>query len=175
MEMNRLKPWNWFRKEEQEAMPARSEFGVSREMRPWDVFRDMDRFFERAMREGGMPEFPGELQSFKPRVDIAGKDGEYVVTAELPGVDEKDISLDLSGDNLVLTAKKDQEKKEEDKEGGYYRVERSYGSFRRVFTLPADVDRENIKANYDKGVLTITMPRSEQLEQGAKRIEIGGS
>jgi len=109
---------------------------------------------------------------FKPSVDISGSEKEYVISAELPGVDEKDISLELKGDALIIKAEKQREKKTEDK--GYYRVERRYGSFQRVLAVPEDADAEGIKANYKKGVLTVTLPRKKGVESAAtKKIAIG--
>jgi HSP20 family protein len=88
-------------------------------------------------------------------------------------VDEKDLSVEIEGDVLVLSAEKHSEEKTEDK--GYYRVERSSGVFRRVLDLPDDVDRDNVRAKLEKGVLRVTMPRTGKPESASRKIAIEGS
>jgi len=103
-------------------------------------------------------------------VDIAGSEKEYVISAELPGVDEKDIHVELRGDSLILSAEKRQEAKSEGK--GFYRIERSYGSFQRVLAVPDDADTDAVKASYKKGVLTVTLPRKASIAPVSRRIAI---
>lgn len=101
---------------------------------------------------------------------LSATDTEYTVTAEIPGVDDKDVKLEIVDDTLTIRGEKKQEK--EEKEKNYYRLERSYGSFQRVLSLPDDVDQDGVKANFKKGVLTITLPRKALPKPEAKRIEI---
>jgi len=105
---------------------------------------------------------------FTPRVDVTETDKEVKVTAELPGVDEKDISLELDENALVLSGEKKEEHEEKSRTG--YRLERSYGSFHRVIPLPARVDVEKAHAEFKRGVLSVKLPKLE--ESTRKRIEI---
>jgi HSP20 family protein len=92
-----------------------------------------------------------------PAVDISEKDGVVTVKAELPGLDPKDVEITIEGETLILRGEKKFE--DEEKRDDYHRIERSYGSFSRVIPLPGKVDDAAVKARFDKGVLTITLPR----------------
>jgi HSP20 family protein len=92
------------------------------------------------------------------------------VTVELPGVEENEVLLELEGDTLKIKGEKKQEKEEKGKD--FYRVERSYGSFQRVLTLPDDADQANIGAKFSKGALTVSIPRKSTPKSEAKRIPI---
>jgi HSP20 family protein len=92
-----------------------------------------------------------------PSVDIMEKDGNLILRAELPGLDEKDIELKLEGN--TLTFKGERKMENEDKKGTYHRVESFYGSFMRSFRLPDTVDPEKINAEYKNGILTVTIPQ----------------
>lgn len=98
------------------------------------------------------------LPAFSPKVDVKESDGEVRVTAELPGVEEKDVEVSVSGDMLTIKGEKKEEKEEKGEER--YRLERTYGSFRRTFALPCEVDSAKATATYKKGVLTITLPKA---------------
>ena len=93
---------------------------------------------------------------------------QIVVKAEVPGIDAKDINISVTGD--VLTIKGEKKSEREEKEENYHLVERSYGSFSRSLVLPAAVDLDKIEAKYDKGVLTVTCPKKEEVKP--KAIEI---
>jgi HSP20 family protein len=95
-----------------------------------------------------------------PAIDIAEKDNEFVVKAEVPGCKADDIDISVHGNMLTISGEKKQE--EEKKEKGYYHMERSYGSFRRDLNLASEVDPAKIEATYKDGVLTITVPKSEK-------------
>ena len=105
-----------------------------------------------------------------PAVDITEDAAAYKVTAELPGMSEKEIEVVLSDDTLTLKGEKRQEK--EQKEKNFYLSERSYGSFQRSFTLPDGVDRDKIAADFSKGVLTISMPKTAKAKEAEKKIEV---
>jgi HSP20 family protein len=107
---------------------------------------------------------------FKPTLDLSATDKEYTLTVEIPGVDEKDVNLEMVNDTLTVRGEKKQEKEEKDKD--YYRVERSYGSFQRVLSLPDDVDQQGVKAVFKRGVLTISMPRKALPQPDIRKIEI---
>jgi len=97
----------------------------------------------------------------------------YKISAELPGIDAKDIDLSVSDDMLVLRGEKRQEKEEKDKD--YHFSERSYGSFQRSFELPSSIDRSKIAADFSKGVLTITLPKTAEAQKPVKKIEVGST
>jgi HSP20 family protein len=127
--------------------------------------RDMDRLFDEFWR--GVP--TGAL-AVTPQIDLEETDTELVVKAELPGVESKDVELNLAGDLLTLKGEKKHE--EETNEAGRHLVERSYGSFSRSIRLPYEVDADKAAANFENGVLTVRMPKPEGLQKAAKRIEI---
>ena len=97
-------------------------------------------------------------------------DKAYKITAELPGLDAKDVDVSVSGNTLVLKGEKRQEKEEKNK--NYFFSERAYGSFQRSFELATTVDREKIAADYSKGVLTITLPKTAEAQKQEKKIEV---
>ena len=109
--------------------------------------------------------------SLKPSLDIKDTDDKYIVSIEVPGVTKDDIDLRLEGNILTVHGEKKQEKKQ-DKEN-YHRIERHYGSFERVLTLPHDADVNNIDANFKDGVLTIHIKRKAiSSQKEGKKIEV---
>ena len=140
----------------------------------WDPFRDlnilqerMNRLFEDAGRTWRNDE-PASTTTWSPAVDIFETEGEIVVKAELPGMDRKDITLNL--EKNVLTLKGERRFERETKEENYHRIERSYGGFSRSFSIPVIVDEEKIRADYQEGVLRIVLPKKEQAKP--KQIQI---
>ena len=105
-----------------------------------------------------------------PAVDVVEKDKAYEITAELPGMDEKDVEIKLVGDTLTITGEKHEEKEEKKKD--FYLSERRYGSFHRAFPVPDDVDTDHIDASFRKGVLTVALPRKAGAEKPEKRIAV---
>ncbi|WP_349570351.1 Hsp20/alpha crystallin family protein [Azotobacter salinestris] len=105
-----------------------------------------------------------------PAVDIVDQEQAILITAELPGMDEQNIELKLCNGNLMLKGEKKNEREESSK--GRYLSERSYGAFQRSFALPDSVDAEKIEARFDKGVLSITLPKRPEAQQPEKSIEI---
>ena len=99
-------------------------------------------------------------KDYRPDIDIAETDKSYLVEAELPGVKEKDIEIKLENDVLKIKGKKESEKTEEEK--NFYTKERVYGEFQRSITLPKNIDKEHIKANFKEGVLEINIPKSKE-------------
>ncbi len=139
----------------------------------WTSFRgEMDRLFDRF----GVPSFPSffgastDLAFTVPAVDVTEDDKAYKIAAEMPGVEEKDIDVSVNEDTLVLKGEKRQEKEEKGK--NTYVSERSYGSFQRAFALPEGVDRGKIAADFSKGVLTVTLPKTPESQKQQKKIEI---
>ena len=153
---------------------------------PWRSFRtEMDRLFDRFAGGWGMPSlrrmfeaepamrYESSFTMPSPAVDITEDDGAYKVTAELPGMNEKEIEVVVSGDMLTLKGEKREEKEQkEQKEKNFYLSERSYGSFQRSFYVPEGVDRNKIAADFSKGVLTITMPKTVKAVEQQKKIEV---
>ncbi|MHC5021828.1 MAG: Hsp20/alpha crystallin family protein [Planctomycetota bacterium] len=122
-----------------------------------------------SMTRGAMP-FSG-LASM-PKAAMSESDGGYELTVELPGMDEKDVQLTLSDNTLLLEAEHSAERKDEKKD--YHFTERSYGHVRRRFPLPQGVDAEGMKASFDKGVLTVQIPKTEAAKSTPRRIPVGG-
>ncbi len=184
MELKKLAPWNWFKDEEEaHTVPVRHDSrGVNPSGRAYEpllqVHREIDRIFDNFFHGFGlsaadaMRPLTGLVESglLKPKADLSATDKEYRLTVEIPGVSEKDLTLAISGNSLTIRGEKKQEKEEKEKE--FYRIERSYGSFQRVLTLPEDVDLDGIGAGFKDGVLTVTMPRKEVAEDAVKTIEI---
>lgn len=111
------------------------------------------------------------FNEFSPRIDVVETEDQFKVTAELPGMDEKDIDVTLSQDRLVIKGEKKVEK--EDKSQNCYHMERSYGSFIRTIPLPVDgVENDKVEADFNKGVLTISLPKSPQAQKLSKRIPV---
>ena len=105
-----------------------------------------------------------------PAVDILETDNELVLKADLPGVDMKDIDIQMENGTLALRGERKFEA--EKKDGGYHRVERSYGSFARYFTLPDTVDPEHVKAEYKNGVLVVRLPKKEMAKPRQIKVEV---
>jgi HSP20 family protein len=114
--------------------------------------------------------FQGMFEGTFPTADVIEGEKDYRITAELPGMAEKDIEIGLAGDVLTLKG----EKKEEHEETGKnrYVAERRYGSFQRSFLVPEDADAEHIAADFKNGVLTITMPKRPDAKPPQRRIEV---
>jgi HSP20 family protein len=101
-------------------------------------------------------------RTWTPAVDILEKDGNLILRAELPGINEKEIDLKLEGN--VLTLRGERKLEDEQDSNNYHRIERFYGAFSRSFTLPETVDRDQIKADYKSGVLTVTIPQKPEVK-----------
>jgi HSP20 family protein len=106
-----------------------------------------------------------------PAVDVAETDKAYEISAELPGLDEKNIEKLANG---VLSIKGEKQEDKEEKEKDYYRRERSFGSFERSFQVPDDVQEDIIEATFKNGVLSVTLPKSAEAQKQAKKIEVKG-
>jgi HSP20 family protein len=97
----------------------------------------------------------------------------YEITAELPGLDEKNIEVKLA--NGVLSIKGEKREEKEEKRKDYYRRERSFGSFERSFQMPEGIDTDKIAASFKNGILSVTLPKSAEAQKQAKRIEVKGA
>lgn len=105
-----------------------------------------------------------------PPVDIVDKGKFYEISADLPGFDEKNIDILLSNGNLIIKGEKKEEK--EEKKENYYLQERHFGSFERTFGVPQDVEADKIQAKFEKGVLTVTLPKNAEAQRPAKKIDV---
>ncbi len=176
MNLKKLAPWNWFSREnagEGRAVPvniSRSGPGRFEDEIDW-LFDTVLDGFKRPLLGRNSSILEGLSNSpFKPRLDLAETGQQYTVSVEIPGVTQKDVRLEVTNDTLTISGEKKQETEEKNK--NYYRVERSYGSFQRVLSLPHDADQDNINARFKKGVLTITIPRKKLSGPRAKQIQI---
>ena len=185
MSIKKWIPWNWFKKEEEEtgkSVPVQrhstEDQGLVLRNSIEQFHRDFDRLFDEAFR--GMGTLPLAfkrplLQSssngvIKPTLDLGATEKEYTVTVEIPGVSEKDVELEIMNDTLTIRGEKKHENEEKNK--SYYRMERSYGSFQRMLSLPEDADQNGVAATFKNGILTVTMPRKALPKADVKRIEV---
>ena len=133
-------------------------------------FRDeMDRFFNSFLEDSPYSGFiRRETGTWYPSVDIEENDNEYLLRAEIPGMESKDVDISLNDNVLTIKGQKKVEK--EEKESNYRHVECRYGTFQRTFQLPANVDPHNVKAECSNGVLTVHIAKSPEAKP--KKIEI---
>ncbi len=158
--------------------PEAANRAPARAWYPFESFRqEVDRLFEdfgtglfRSPFDRPWPASFGLMKANDLAVDIAEKDGGYEVTAELPGIDEKDIEVFVKDGRLSITAQKNEEKKEEKKD--YVLSERRYGAFERHFGIPDGIDAEKISAAFKKGVLTVTLPKAPEAREQEKKITV---
>jgi HSP20 family protein len=166
--------------EEKQVPTVRSVPGA---WRPLDNLRkEVDHFFEELDLGAWRPPFKRSVFEVEPfwrrelnwtgafAVDIAEKDGAYEIAAELPGLDEKDIEVKHANGMLTIKGEKKEETEEEKK--GIYHSERRYGSFERSFRVPEGVDVDKIDARFEKGVLTVTLPKSPEALKAEKKIAV---
>jgi len=142
----------------------------------WEPFRDLvtpQRDFDRLFRDAFSSQH-GETElstrSWAPPVDIYETEEAIVLKAELPGVDPKDVEVRVEDNTLYLKGERKFEK--EVKEQNYHRVERSYGSFARSFSLPNSISTDKVKAEFKDGLLTLTMPKREEAKPKTIKIDV---
>jgi HSP20 family protein len=159
----------------------KSSGGVPQTWRPFDslrrevnrLFDDFDGGFWRAPFASSLFDIapfrrPNATFVAAPAVDVAETDKTFEITAELPGLDEKNVEVKVA--NGVLTIKGEKEDEKEEKKKDYYMRERSFGSFQRSFEVPEGVDSDKIEANFKKGVLSVTLPKSADAQKAEKKI-----
>jgi HSP20 family protein len=132
--------------------------------------REMDRWFDEMTKGMSLARPAPGMGVMAPRVDVKETERGLEVHAELPGVAEKDVEVQLADGVLTIRGEKKQD--HEEKEKGYYLMERSYGGFMRQIPLPVEVEEDKVEARFDKGVLTVTLPRSTRAEARTRTIEI---
>lgn len=176
MSTYKLAPWNWFLNEEERhpAHRGRRAFAA-----PAPVYLELDRLFDNLFNgyfpADAAPKKAGELSEaiIRPNLDISADDKQYLVTVEVPGVGENDLHVEVENGTLTISGEKKYEHSGEDGTGrNYYRIERSYGSFRRALALPDDVDTQSISAVHKDGVLSISLPRRKEYLTQSRRIAV---
>ncbi len=173
---NILTPWNWFKKEEEQSQAVRRQNGLQ----PFDnplgqLQRDIDKLFANVFH--GFPMSSSRKENGEtwgglilPHVDIGEGKKHYTITVEVPGVNEKDIDLTLADGTLMIRGEKRSEQEDTDKH--YHRIERSYGSFQRMLSLPTDADENKVEAKFKDGVLTITIAKDPSAKPASRKIAI---
>lgn len=114
---------------------------------------------------------PATARPWCPAVDISEDEDSVLLSADIPGVQMEDVEIKLEHGTLTLSGSR--EFKKQDDKGGYHRIERSYGSFHRAFSLPDTVDAEKVAASFDNGVLTITLPKKEVAKPRTIKVAVG--
>jgi len=144
----------------------------------WEPFRvstlqdRINRVFHDSYSQAGGDESLTS-STFAPSVDVYEDEHNVTLKIEVPGIDEKDIDVNLENNTLTVHGERKIEK--EEKEENYRRVERHYGAFTRTFTLPTTVDSEKVSATYDKGVLNIALPKKAEAKPKQIKVNVGGS
>ena len=134
---------------------------------------EMNRLFNTVFEpSSGSQGTSNGVRRWIPSMDLVENDGEFVLRADLPGLSENDVNIELE-DN-VLTISGERKAEHEDRREGYYRVERAFGKFSRSLTLPEGVDPEAVQASFDRGVLEVRIPKPEQRKPRKVTISAGG-
>jgi HSP20 family protein len=140
----------------------------------WDELssarREMDRVFDRFFHQ---PASQG-LAVWAPAVDVRETNDELHVSAELPGLSPEDVKVTVESGVLTISGEKKQEVQEGKEEGDYYLLERRYGRFERSFTLPRSVAADKVKARFENGILTVSLPKAEEAKPRKVQIEVNG-
>jgi HSP20 family protein len=134
------------------------------------LHRDMDRLLDGFFQGFDLDFFGGRTRSFSPNIEVKENDKEIRVLAELPGLDEKDIDLSITDNELTISGEKKEENESKGKD--HYIRERSYGSFNRVIPLYSEVEAEKAEARFKKGLLSIILPKTAKEVEAKKKINI---
>lgn len=177
MDWKKIAPWSWFKEEEPAALAVQARAPIDASSDPIESLRnEMERWFDEAFRRLAGAELPRHTLSGRmalprrPSIDISEGRKAYTIRGELPGVEREDISIEVQDRTLVVRAEKRRETEEEDE--GYHCVERSYGEFQRVLTLPDDADAEAIEAKFRNGVLKLRIPKHAARASQGRTIEL---
>jgi len=135
----------------------------------WRMHNRMNRIFDDFFAPALTTDGELTARNWNPTADVYEEDTHYIIKAELPGIDKKDIHIDFENNTLVLKGERTEDK--EVKEENYYRKEMTYGKFQRSFALPEGVNADNIKADYKDGVLKITIPKPETKQPKAITVQ----
>lgn len=185
MDLKKLAPWNWFKKEEEDsvrpvpvhhAAPAAAPTGTDHPIAL--LHQEIDHLFDHFFRHASFPiQRLGDLTTglldsgwLRPSLNIGADDKQYTITVEVPGVSQDDVTIEVA--DRTLTIKGEKKRHTEDKDKNFYRVECAYGAFQRTLSLPDDADEDGIAASFAKGILTITIPRRETAATSVRQIPI---
>lgn len=186
MNINKLNPWNWFKHEEEQDkknnVPIKCNDQISAQHtfnNTMQLHQEIDRLFDDAFRGftsiNHSPLWDKIMDSdftltFRANVNISSSDKQYTITLEAPGMEQKDLSIEIQ--DRVLLLKGNKQKEHEEKDQNFYRIERHYGRFERVLSLPEDSNADEISATMKNGLLTLTIPRMERTKSYATPIKI---
>lgn len=155
---------------------TRMPFWRDRDMEGFTGFRrQLERFFEDAARDWPLTAAWHQNGFAMPKVDLVETDAGLELTADLPGVDAQDIALEIEDDRLLLKAAHSAERREDDDKRHYHLVERAQGEYQRSFSLPFRPEPDAIKADFEKGVLKVVIPRNPKDNGHKKRIAVGSA
>ena len=136
-------------------------------------FDDFGKLVDDMFHFHGFPTIGGlSSPTFSPSLDFADKKDKYVATIELPGLEQGDVDISLDEDENLLTIKGEKKKEKKEENDDYYVCERSYGAFRREIPLPKNIKKDKINASFNKGVLTLDLPKEIEKQKTRKKIEI---
>jgi len=181
MNIKKFAPWNWFQHESDAGkhIPVRRGSSASMAASGYPLMQlhnEIDRLFNETFRGFpsifSNPEWPDMTSLIlKPNIDIKDTDENYIVSVEIPGVTRDNVDLRVDGNLLTITGEKKQEKKQEKE--NYQCIERQYGSFERMLTLPQDADAENIDAKFKDGILTVRIKRkAHTVSKETRKVEV---
>lgn len=187
MDLEKLKPWNWFKHEENldnnGSLPVTQNQSVDKVGAHYSpgsllgLHRDMDRWFDDAFRSFGMPSLlidkladSSMSKLYRPQLDVSADDNHYEIVLDVPDMSESDLDVEVKDDILMIKGHKEDRIEKKDKH--FYRVERSRGSFQRTLSLPDDANADEIIADLNKGVLRLSIPRRQTAAEEVKRVSI---
>ena len=160
-------------------MPFSRNMPMSRWGEDTDPFlqmrREMNRLFDDAFSGFGLPSLfgpPLRQLAMAPKIDVSETDNEIQVTAEMPGIDQNDVQVLLEDDRLIIRGEKKEEREEDDKDRNYHVRERVQGAFSRTLPLPFAPNPNQVKAEFKDGVMTITIPKPQEVKQKQHRIDV---
>lgn len=138
-----------------------------------DIQEEMNRMIEDTFERFGLTDEESEKGeiTWRPAVELNQQNGNYQVKAELPGVKKEDIDIEVGEDTVTIKA--ETKKEEEEKKENVYRSEIRYGKFKRILELPSNIDSSRVSAEFKDGILTITLPRTEEEKEKTRKVEIG--
>ncbi len=172
-----LTPWNWFKnEEEQKTIRPHHSIGTLPVHHPLvRLQHEIDQLFDHFFQGFPSPQFGKPVERLMgsqifPQLNIAEHATDYTITMEIPGVEENDIELTIDEGTLIIRGEKRYE--QEQNNHNYHRVERSYGSFQRVLSLPADANEAQIAAKFNNGVLTITVDKNPTTRTRGRKIAL---
>ena len=168
MQIRDLMPWSRENREDREMTRRENEHSSPVSLLQRDINRVFDEFWNR-FDSGLVPSGMG-LSAFGPSTDVNETDGQVAVTVELPGMSEKDVEVSLTDDMLTIRGEKHDVRTDDG--GDSHMTERSYGAFYRAIPLPPGVDTEKASAEFRNGVLTVSLPKTEEARSRVKRIDV---